>query len=69
MDSIYDSSLFPTSKNIVLNDKTHYDVLKKFIEEGKKENIDIYAWINPYRIGNNIDENSKYYEKVKNDIK
>ena len=69
MDSIYESNLFPTSKNIILNDKTHYDVLKKFIEESKKENIDIYAWINPYRIGNNIDENSKYYEIVKNDIK
>lgn len=69
MDSIYKSDLFPTSKNIVLEDKTNYDVLKKVIEISNKENIDVYAWINPYRIGTSANKDSNYYSLVENDIK
>lgn len=69
MDSIYDSDLFPVSKNIILKNNESYDVLEKFIEISKKENISIYAWVNPYRIGNNYNKESKYYSMVKDDIK
>lgn len=69
MDSIYKSDLFPVSKNIVLKDETNYDVLKKIIELSNKENIDVYAWINPYRIGTNITKDCNYYNFVENDIK
>ena len=69
MDSIYKSDLFPTSKNIILNNEENYDVLKKVIELSDKENIDVYAWINPYRIGTIINKNSSYYSLVENDIK
>lgn len=69
MDSIYNSNIFPVSKNIVLNNNKSYDVLDYFIKKAKQKNIDIYAWVNPYRINKNIDEDSKYYERVKNDIK
>lgn len=66
-DSIYNSKIFPVSKNIILSDGSSYDVLKYFIEKGKKENISIYAWLNPYRIGEEIDKNSKYYKLVGED--
>ena len=69
MDSIYNSDLFPVSKNIILENKESYDVLKEFIEISKKENIDIYAWVNPYRIGTSYNKDSKYYTRVKDDIK
>ncbi|MBP3841058.1 MAG: family 10 glycosylhydrolase [Bacilli bacterium] len=69
MDSIYDSDLFPVSKNIILKNNESYDVLEKFIEISKKENISIYAWVNPYRIGNNYNKESRYYSMVKDDIK
>lgn len=69
MDSIYNSKLFPISKNIVLNNNKSYDILDYFIKQAKKSNIDIYAWVNPYRIDKTIDENSTYYERIKDDIK
>lgn len=49
-DAIYKTTLFPTSKSIILKDGTNYDVLEYFLNESKKENIDIYIWINPFRI-------------------
>ena len=69
MDSIYNSDFFPVSKNIILKNGESYDVLEKFIEISKKENIDIYAWVNPYRIGNDYNKESRYYNRVKDDIK
>lgn len=69
MDSIYNSDFFPVSKNIILKNGESYDVLEKFIEISKKENIDIYAWVNPYRIGNDYNKESRYYNRVKEDIK
>ena len=69
MDSIYKSDIFPISSHIILNNNSSFDVLEYFIKKAKKEHIDIYGWVNPYRINKSIDEDSKYYEKVKNDIK
>lgn len=53
-DSIYNSEIFPSSYTIVSNqgDKPSIDVLAYFISQAKKNNIELYAWINPYRISN-----------------
>ena len=69
MDSIYKSNIFPVSNNIILDNGKNFDVLDYFIKKARKKGIDIYAWVNPYRINKKIDEKSNYYEKVKNDIK
>ena len=56
-DAIYKTSIFPYSKYI-LNEKgqyQNYDVLKFFIEESHKRNIELHAWINPYRISFDTD--------------
>jgi len=56
-DSIYKNSIFPYSQ-YVLNDKNEYpsyDVLDFFIQESHKRNIEIHAWINPYRISFDTD--------------
>lgn len=50
-DAIYKSDIFKTSESIILEDNKNYDVLEYFIEQSKKENIKIYGWMNPYRIG------------------
>lgn len=49
-DAIYNTTLFPTSKSIILKNETNYDVLAYFLEEAKKEKIVLYLWINPFRI-------------------
>ncbi len=53
-DSIYNSEIFPSSYTIVSSqgDKPSIDVLAYFISQAKKNNIELYAWINPYRISN-----------------
>lgn len=68
-DAIYKSDIYETSKVVVNKegDPLDLDILNYFIKEGKKKNIDIYAWVNPYRIRseNNISDISKdsYYYK------
>lgn len=50
-DAIYESSIFPYSSVLTgVEGEDYFDVLQEFIDECKKENIKIYAWINPYRI-------------------
>ena len=49
-DAIYKTEQFPTSKSIVLEDNTSYYVLNYFIKECKNKKIDLYIWINPFRI-------------------
>ncbi len=49
-DAIYKSSEFPINKSIILKDGSYYDVLKTFIDETSKNKIDLYVWINPFRI-------------------
>ena len=51
-DSIYPSSIYPTSEGV------KYDILNYFISEAKKRNIEIHAWINPYRISSSNDIDS-----------
>lgn len=51
-DSFYESDVFPWSELItgVQGKAPDYDPLQIFIEEAKKKNISVHAWINPYRI-------------------
>lgn len=56
-DAIYESKIFPSSSSIVSEegDKLPFDVLDYFIKKAHKNNIQIHAWINPYRISNYTD--------------
>lgn len=47
-DALYFSDAFPLSEEI--KGELKFDPLKIFIEEGKKQGIDIHLWINPYRV-------------------
>ena len=54
-DALYRSEIFPWSKYIsgkqgVAPDNS-FDPLQYFIEAAHKNNIELHAWINPYRIG------------------
>lgn len=55
-DAIYYSDIFPSSITIVAKegDKLPFDVLDYFIKISHKNNIRLHAWINPYRIRNNL---------------
>ena len=56
-DSIYPSQVFPTAYLITRNEKEEleFDILQEFIEKAHQENLQIHAWINPYRIRNESD--------------
>lgn len=56
-DAIYSSSIFPSSRSVVSTegDKLPFDILKYFIKEAHKDNLELHAWINPYRISNGTD--------------
>ena len=51
-DSIYNSKIFPYSYTLtgVEGKNPGMDYLEYFLKEGRKRNIKIHAWINPYRI-------------------
>ena len=51
-DSMYNSSIFPTASALVENqgDTAPMDVLEYFIEKAHSKNIELHAWINPYRV-------------------
>lgn len=51
-DAIYDSSIFPWSSTIsdVEGVSPGYDVLKVFLNYTHQNQMELYAWINPYRI-------------------
>ena len=51
-DAIYDSSIFPWSSTISGREGVSpgYDVLKIFLNYAHQNQIELYAWINPYRI-------------------
>ncbi len=68
-DSIYKSGYYPVSK-YVLDDKGEYpdyDVLKFFIKEAHKRDIKFEAWINPYRISNQLSTDNKIYDDYSKD--
>lgn len=56
-DAIYESQYFPWSMVISESEGEAYsfDVLAYFIEKAHKNNIELHAWINPYRIRTNND--------------
>lgn len=61
-DAIYYSSIFPISDTVKVNGGVpSYDILKYFIQEAHKNDVQIHAWINPYRISS--DEDIKLIKK------
>lgn len=58
-DALYESKLNPWSRFITgkEGEGLGFDILGWFIEEAKKENISIHAWINPYRVSTDILKN------------
>lgn len=70
-DAFYESELNPWSRFITgVEDKyPGFDVLGWFIEEAKKENVDVHAWINPYRVSNiKFTDNFKTKEEFLNSL-
>ena len=68
-DAIYPSEIYQSSHVVVEKegDQLPLDILETFIEKSKKNNISIYAWMNPYRIRNknstkDISKDSYYYK-------
>lgn len=51
-DALYESELSPWSRFItgVEGKNPGFDIFEYFIEEAKKENITVHAWLNPYRV-------------------
>ena len=62
-DAIYKSNYYPWSKTISSSEGVAYsfDVLEYFIKKAHEKEIELHAWINPYRIRttNNINDISK----------
>lgn len=56
-DAIYQSQYFPWSMVISESEGEayHFDVLAYFIEMSHKNNLELHAWINPYRIRTSSD--------------
>lgn len=68
-DAIYKSDYFPFNKKVLNNTGNipDYDILSYFINKSHKKNIEIHAWINPYRISNDndiskLDDNTYAYK-------
>ncbi len=59
-DAIYPSAHFHVSSYIDSDGILTYDPFQIIIEEGKKRNISIHAWINPYRLSRS-EETTEYY--------
>lgn len=51
-DALYKSEVFPSSRYVAENegDELSYDPFGIFIETATKYNIDVHAWVNPFRI-------------------
>ena len=50
-DCFYNSEIFPPSEYCINeNNELKFDVLQSFIDCSKEYNIEVHAWINPYRI-------------------
>ncbi len=56
-DAIYPSKIFPSSTTVVQNqgDVLPYDFLSYFIKIAHQNNIEVHAWINPYRVQSSTD--------------
>lgn len=53
-DSLYPSNIFPTHYLVYQNEEEDipFDILAYFIEKSHEDNIQLHAWINPFRIRN-----------------
>lgn len=72
-DAMYYSKIFPISKYLSDNGNYPFDVLKFFIEESHKRNINLIAWVNPYRVSTTqdiekIEKNNPAYKYINTDI-
>ena len=56
-DAIYPSSIFPSSRSVVNKegDELPFDILEYFIKEAHQKDLELHAWVNPYRISNETD--------------
>jgi len=56
-DSIYKSNIFPFSHTVsgTQGKNINFDVLDYFIKQAHDKNIEVHAWINPYRVSNYTD--------------
>ena len=67
-DAIYDSFYFPESIYVSYDkDGKAFDILSYFISVCESKNIELYAWVNPYRISNNndvskVNKSASYYK-------
>ena len=63
-DALYNSKIFPISKYLALNQgdplPEGFDPLKYIIQTAHKNNIELHAWINPYRITNGNASNPEH---------
>lgn len=59
-DAIYKSNIFPSSKTVVDSegDDLGMDNLEYIIKKAHENDLYVFAWINPYRVRNNIDTDS-----------
>jgi len=58
-DALYNSDIFPASRYVSgIQGKTSedFDSLEYILESAKKYNIDVHAWVNPYRVTMNKSE-------------
>lgn len=74
-DALYDSELYETSEHASgkRGEKADFDILSICATEGRKQNLKIHAWINPYRVASFLREDyltegtvKKWYEEEKN---
>lgn len=67
-DAFYDSDIFPWSKYLTgvngVAPNNNFDPLEFWISEAHKRNIELHAWINPYRITKGSDSE---YAQISND--
>ncbi len=56
-DAIYKSNIYPYSRYVSTKEGVDpgYDILSYFIEQAHIRNIEVHAWINPYRVRNTTD--------------
>lgn len=66
-DALYTSELFPCSEYASgkRGEEADFDILAICVSEGKKRNLKIHAWINPYRVSMSFAENSLCDGKIK----
>lgn len=67
-DAIYESSYFPESIYVSYDkDGKAFDILSYFISVCESKDIELYAWVNPYRISNTgdvskVSKSASYYK-------